>query len=102
VRAASTLWDLKFQAADECVDEYNQALAIEGDTARKDEVEDLLDTIGSNNGRLEDIRDGYTQLRELYRQAWLRDNRPYWLENNMARYDRAADCGSAAASAGNS
>ena len=50
----------------------------------------MLETIGSNNGRLEDIRDGYTQLRELYREAWLRDNRPYWLENNLARYDQAA------------
>ena len=82
---------LKFQAADECVDEYNQALAIESDAKRHDEVEDLLYTIGSNNGRLEDIRDGYTQLRELFKQAWLRDNRQYWLENDLARYDRAAD-----------
>ncbi len=36
------------------------------------------------------MRDGYTQLGQLYSQAWLRDNRPYWLANNMARYDRAA------------
>src|ERR1035441_3126958 len=36
------------------------------------------------------IRDGYTQLGELYRQAWLRDYRPYWLANNQAHYDRAA------------
>ena len=50
----------------------------------------LLYTIGSNNGRLEDIRDGYSQLGQLYHDAWLRDNRPYWLANNMARYDRAA------------
>ena len=33
------------------------------------------------------MRDGYAQLGELYRQAWLRDNRSYWLANNMARYD---------------
>jgi len=81
---------LKFQAADECVAEYNQAIALVGDKARHDEVDDLLETIGSNNGRLEDVRDGYTQLRELFKQAWLRDNRPYWLQNNLARYDRAA------------
>ena len=36
------------------------------------------------------MRDGYTLLGELYKQAWLRDNRPYWLGNNMARYDMAA------------
>jgi hypothetical protein len=83
---------LKFQAADESVALYNQAqaLALAGDKSRWDEVAEMLETIGSNNGRLEDIRDGYTQLRELYRQAWLRDNRPYWLENNLARYDAAA------------
>jgi hypothetical protein len=81
---------LKFQSADDCVALYNQALAIQGDAKRHDEVGDLLETVGSNNGRLEDIRDGYTQLRELFKQAWLRDNRPYWLENDLARYDRGA------------
>jgi hypothetical protein len=50
----------------------------------------MLETIGSNNGRLEDIRDGYTLLGDLYKQAWLRDNRPYWLQNNLAHYDAAA------------
>ena len=50
-----------------------------------------LYTIGSNNGRLEDIRDGYSQLGQLFHDAWLRDNRPYWLANNMARYDRATE-----------
>ncbi len=27
---------------------------------------------------------------QLYKQAWLRDERPYWLANNMARFDSAA------------
>ena len=43
-----------------------------------------------HNGRIQDIRDGYALLGGLYRQAWLRVNRPYWLENNLARYDKAA------------
>ncbi len=47
--------------------------------------------IGSNNGRLEDIRDGYSQIGQLFNDAWLRDNRQYWLANNMARYDRATE-----------
>jgi hypothetical protein len=81
---------LKFQNADECVALYNQALAIAGDKSRSDEVGNMLETIGSNNGRLQDIRDGYALLGGLFRQAWLRVNRPYWLENNEARYDRAA------------
>jgi hypothetical protein len=81
---------LKFQNADECVALYNQAVAIAGDKSRWDEVENLLETIGSANGRLQDIRDGYSLLGGLYRQAWLRVNRPYWLENNLARYDASA------------
>lgn len=80
---------LKFQNADECVSLYNQALAIAGDKSRWDEVDNMLETIGSNNGRLQDIRDGYALLGGLFRQAWLRVNRPYWLENNEARYERA-------------
>ncbi len=81
---------LKFQNADECASLYGQALGMAGDKSRWDEVSDILQTIGSANGRIEDIRDGYALLGGLYRQAWLRDNRPYWMENNLARYDRAA------------
>jgi hypothetical protein len=83
---------LKFQAADDCVSLYDQArqIAASGDKTRRSEVSELLYTIGSNNGRLRDIRDGYTLLRDLYRQAWLRDNRLYWLQTNMDRYDLSA------------
>jgi hypothetical protein len=81
---------LKFQNADECVALYNQALSLAGDKSRWDEVDTLLETIGSANGRLQDNRDGYALLGGLYRQAWLRVNRPYWLENNLARYDASA------------
>jgi len=81
---------LKFQAADESAALYAQAQSLAPDPSRSSEVEQLLEMIGSRNGRLEDIRDGYTQLRGLYQQAWLRDNRPYWLENNLAHFDAAA------------
>jgi hypothetical protein len=81
---------LKFQAADDCVSLYARAQSLASDKKNWNEAEDLLETIGSNNGKLQDIRDGYTLLGTLYRQAWLRDNRPYWLANNQARYDRAA------------
>ena len=80
---------LKFQAADEAAALYGEALSLPADKSHRDEVEEKLWTIGSNNGLLEDIRDGYALLGGLYRQAWLRDNRPYWLEINQARYDRA-------------
>jgi hypothetical protein len=80
---------LKFQAADESVALYSQARAMAADKSRRDDVEAKLDSIGANNGLLQDVRDGYALLGGLYRQAWLRDNRPYWLENNQARYNRA-------------
>ncbi|MFY9855100.1 MAG: glycoside hydrolase, partial [Terracidiphilus sp.] len=81
---------LKFQAADEAAALYAEARALPVNKSHVDEIEAKLETIGSNNGLLEDIRDGYALLGGLYRQAWLRDNRPYWLEVNQARYDRAA------------
>ncbi|HVC47796.1 MAG TPA: family 20 glycosylhydrolase [Terracidiphilus sp.] len=81
----------KFQAADDCVTLYGKARTLAADKANWNEVSDLLDTIGSNNGRLEDIRDGYSQIGELYREAWLRDYRRYWLANNMDRYARATE-----------
>jgi hypothetical protein len=81
---------LKFQAGDESAALYAQAQALAADKSRWSEVPVMLETIGSNNGRLEDIRDGYTLLADLYKQAWLRDNRPYWLQNNLAHYDAAA------------
>ena len=79
----------KFQAAAECVADYKQALALAGDKSRWQEVDVLLENIQSNNGRFEDMRDGYALLGQLYEQAWLRDNRPYWLANNVARYESA-------------
>jgi hexosaminidase len=81
---------LKFQAADEAASLYARAQSLAGDKKNWNEVEDLLETIGSNNGKLQDIRDGYTLIGTLYRQAWLRDNRPYWLANNMEQFSRAA------------
>ena len=39
------------------------------------------------NGRIEDIRDGYSMLRDLYEQAWLQSNRPYALRPVLEHYD---------------
>ena len=81
----------KFQSAQECANLYAKAQSLVGDKDQWGEVSDALHTIGSNNGRLQDIRDGYSQIGQLFHDAWLRDNRPYWLANNMARYDRATE-----------
>ena len=81
----------KFQIAAECRSLYGQAQAMSGDQARWDEVSNIMETIGSNNGRFQDIRDGYALIGQLFEQAWLRDNRPYWLANDSARYHAATE-----------
>jgi len=49
----------------------------------------VLGNLYGTSQRFHDLHDGYMLLRGLYQQAWLRDNRPYWLDNNLNRYDRA-------------
>jgi hexosaminidase len=49
-----------------------------------------LDEIVDINGRLESLRDAITQLREMYAEAWAREDHPYWLENVLVRYDSLA------------
>jgi hypothetical protein len=39
------------------------------------------------NGRCQDLRDGYSMIKNLYRASWLAENRPYWLDNVLVRYD---------------
>ena len=47
-----------------------------------------LSRIDNINGLLQDGRDFSTALRKDYRAAWLAENRPYWLANVLALYDR--------------
>jgi hypothetical protein len=49
-----------------------------------------LSQITGANGRLEDLRDATTALREKYASLWLKENRPYWLGNVLVRYDNLA------------
>jgi len=37
--------------------------------------------------RMQDISKTYSLLRDLYKEAWLKSNRPYYLSYNLARYD---------------
>ncbi|HET9637141.1 MAG TPA: beta-N-acetylhexosaminidase [Gemmatimonadaceae bacterium] len=75
---------MKFQFADEVVAMYDRAR----DTTSKAPQRDLADITGVN-GRLQDLRDGLSLIRDEYEKAWLRENRPYWLHNVLARYDLA-------------
>jgi hypothetical protein len=78
---------MKFQFADEMAHAYADAYS-QAATPHSPAFSDLVQ-ISSANGRCQDLRDGYTLTRELFEQAWLRDNRPYWLQNVLAQYDMA-------------
>ena len=78
---------LKFQLSDEIRNGYAQAYAMQNDPSKKRIVGNIMDDISSNNGKCQDLRDGYSLLKTLYRQTWLSENRPYWLDNVLVRYD---------------
>jgi hypothetical protein len=69
-------------------DDIRNAYAHASDTTVKNGTRELGDISGAN-GRLQDLRDGYGLTRELYEAAWRHENRPYWLQNVLARYDMA-------------
>jgi hexosaminidase len=83
---------LKFQLSDEMAAGYARALADGASTDKKVRASvprELSDLYGIN-GRAEDLRNGYTLLRDVYQSAWLRSNHPYWLRNVLEQYDYAA------------
>jgi two-component SAPR family response regulator len=55
-----------------------------------DRVGNDLEEITAINARLEDLRDGVMRMKGMYREAWLREYNPYWLDNVMVRYDTLA------------
>ena len=61
---------------------YREALAGQGPRN--------LARINSTNGLVQDLRDYANELKGLYRAAWLAENRPYWLDNVLVRYDYEA------------
>ncbi len=82
---------LKFQLAAEIPEAYSRA---QSDAASTDKKTHALATkeigdIRGVNGRLEDIRDAYSLLRDLYAQSWLRANRAYALRPILEHYDSA-------------
>ncbi len=80
---------LKFQLADEIVAGYDRAYAMQStsDKQQRLAVGRELSDINGVNGRVADIRDTYSLLRDLYAQTWLRTNRPYGLRPVLEHYD---------------
>jgi len=83
---------LKFQLADEMSAGYARALAASTSSDKKTRasVSRELSDLNGLNGRMQDLRNSTTLLRDLYESAWLRSNRPYWLRNILEQYDAAA------------
>ncbi len=84
---------LKFQVTDEIASTYAAAYAEQTrtDAASRRDVSRLLNQINAPNGKLQDMRNQYALLRDLYETAWLKSNRPYFLRDNLARYDYTLD-----------
>jgi hypothetical protein len=82
---------MKFELAQEIVEGYAQAAARPHDKEHDSDTENILDEIAGNNGRCEDLRDAYSAIKSEYSQAWLGENRPWWLNNVTVRYDLAIE-----------
>ena len=82
---------LKFELAQEIVSSYAQALAQQHDQTRALSTWTLLSEISGSNGRCQDLRDAYSASKAEYRQVWLSENRPYWLNNVTVAYDLAIE-----------
>jgi hypothetical protein len=80
---------LKFELADEIAQGYARAQtdAPSHDKETHKMVARELSDINGVNGRIRDLIDTYSLLRDLYAQSWLRTNRPYSLRPVLERYD---------------
>ena len=79
----------KAEYAEEIATLYSQVRATQHDKALEEENYNKFDSITSINGKMQDMRDAYSAIREEYRQVWLSENTNYWLDNVLARYDIA-------------
>jgi hexosaminidase len=79
----------KFETADEIARLYKQAYGWQEDTQNAKRINGLLYNISGTDGLCEDMRNRYSYTRLEYSELWLRENRPYWLQNVLVRYDLA-------------
>jgi hypothetical protein len=80
---------LKFELAEEIAEGYQRAYALQHTTDKKERasVGRELSNINGVNGRIQDIIDSYSLLRDLFEQAWYRSNRAYGLRPVLEHYD---------------
>ncbi len=78
---------MKIQFTKEIGDMYRAVQAEPSDTAR---AQNRLRRIRGMDGLLPSLCDYTNEVKALYREAWLSENRPYWLDNVLVRYDNEA------------
>jgi hexosaminidase len=80
----------KFETADEIGRLYKQAYGWQEDTQNAKRITGLLYNLSGTDGLCEDMRDRYDYARLKYSELWLREHRPYALQNVLVRYDLAS------------
>ena len=80
----------KFETADEITRLYKQAYGWQGDTQNVKRITGFLYNLSGTDGLCEDMRDRYDYARLKYSELWLREHRPYALQNVVVRYDLAS------------
>ncbi|MHB8558704.1 MAG: hypothetical protein ACYDCU_11360, partial [Candidatus Acidiferrales bacterium] len=78
---------MKLEYTTEMSDAYWDAFMNMGNSRR---VYRDLGTLSSMNGDLQDLREGFTSLRDEYARRWRAENREFWLGNVTIRYDTMA------------
>lgn len=79
----------KFETADVIARNYREAYSSVDDPVKSKQISRILANISWSQGFCQDMRDGYSSSRSGYSSLWLKENRPYWLQNVLARYDLA-------------
>jgi hexosaminidase len=78
---------MRYLFVQEIAQDYANAVAHQNDSDRNIAADGLGQILGTN-GRMQDLRDYTTRLRELYQELWLSENRPTWLPNILQLYDQ--------------
>ena len=78
---------MKWEWSQEMAQDYARAVAGQHDKDQRSEIYGLLYNISSNNGHMQDLRDAYSATKGEFARVWLSENRPYWLDNVLVRYD---------------
>src|SRR5579863_8918075 len=78
---------MKIQFSNEVAKCYRAARA---DPKNGDKVTQNLRRIRGMDGLIPSLRDYIHEVKRMYREVWLAENRPYWLDNVLVRYDAEA------------